>query len=270
MSRFRYHEDDSSSAGTIVGVLVGAIAGFAAGMFVAQRVGGLSGLRAKLRRPKLTDDDARLGAAHGVADEDEEFDDIGEDELEADSEVDDVLEERVLEAFRNDPILAERAIDIGGVSEGVIELAGWVNEESEAQHAVTIARGVPDVSTVINRIAVGEEERRLADAAERFDDGDPSLTEGRWEGQRVGTGRRRQGNSAEPDRHADPKVDLQERWLRDEASRELEPDVGDKRRPGGRKASRGDRSGGMHAPGGVPRADHVVPRDTGPDRVEPI
>src|SRR5262245_34449750 len=133
MSRFRYHDDDSASASTIVGVLVGAVAGFAVGMLVAQRVGGISGLRSKLRRGAAADE-ARLGEAHGVADEaDEEFDDIEEDELEADAEIDDALEERVLEAYRNDPILAERAIDIGGISEGVIELAGWVNEESEAQ-----------------------------------------------------------------------------------------------------------------------------------------
>ncbi len=67
----------------------------------------------------------------------------------------------MLEAFRNDPILAERAMDIGSIGEGVIELAGWVEDEEESHHAVTIARGVPGVDTVVNRIAIGDEERAL-------------------------------------------------------------------------------------------------------------
>ena len=91
---------------------------------------------------------------------------------------DETLEERVLEAFRNDPILAERAIDIGSIGEGVIELAGWVEDEDESEHAVTIARGVPGVDTVVNRIAIGDEERRFDEARARVRDGDPSLHRG--------------------------------------------------------------------------------------------
>jgi hypothetical protein len=67
------------------------------------------------------------------------------------------LEERVLEAFRNDPILAERTIDIGGVGDGVIELTGWVEEPDEIAHAVTIARGVPDVKRVVALLAIRPE-----------------------------------------------------------------------------------------------------------------
>src|SRR3954471_18643000 len=208
MSPFRYREEDSSSTGTILGVLAGAVAGFAVGMIVAQRVGGFSGLKSKLaRRGEQMRDSARsLRDRYSAADEDE-FEDYEEDELES-PEYDEGLEERVLEAYRNDPILAERAIDIGSISDGVIELAGWVEDDDEAQHAVTVARGVPGVDTVVNRIAIGDEERRFEEAARRFREGDPSLTEARWEGGRqVGTGRRRQGTSAEPDRHADPKAE---------------------------------------------------------------
>ena len=262
MSRFRYRDDDSSYTSTVLGVLVGAMAGFAAGMVVAQRVGGFTGLRDKLRRRGTTRDE-RLHAAHGVADDvdDDEFEDIEEDDLDA-GEYDEGLEERVLEAFRNDPILSERAIDIGSISEGVIELAGWVDQEEEAQHAVTIARGVPGVDTVVNRIAVGDEERRFADAARRFEEGDASLTEARWEGQQVGIGRRRQGTSDDPDRHAGPKPGLEDRWLReDSALRNAaeDPPATAERRGGTRKAARGDRTGGSPvAPTGVPKADHVV------------
>ncbi len=65
-----------------------------------------------------------------------------------------VLERRVLEAFRNDPILAERAIDIGALETGVIELAGWVDAPNEVGLAVTIARGIPGVTRVVDHLAV--------------------------------------------------------------------------------------------------------------------
>jgi len=236
MSPFRYRDDDSSTGTTIASVLIGAVAGFAVGMFVAQRVGGLSGLKARLkkrgarlgldertaRRPfERTDEfgsDEIADETEPVADvaesaEDEEFD---EDFNGMDATDDDnvpLIEERVLEAFNNDPILAERAIDIGAVGDGVIELAGWVDSDDEAEHAMTIARGVPGVDTVVNRLLIDDEEQQIGTNIKRFRDGDPALSESRWEGQQVGTGKRRQGMSDEVDRHADPKPKLEEKWL---------------------------------------------------------
>ncbi|HEX8942652.1 MAG TPA: BON domain-containing protein [Gemmatimonadaceae bacterium] len=264
MSRFRYRDDESSSTNTIIGVFAGAVAGFAVGMLVAQRVGGFSGLTSKLRRRRGTGagvrDDA-LHGAHGVADDEDEFEDVEEDELETE-EADETLEEHVLEAFRNDPILSERAIDIGSLSDGVIELAGWVEDEDESEHAVTIARGVPGVTTVVNRIAIGDEERRFEEAAKRVRDGDASLTEAHWEGQGIGTGRRRQGTSDDSDRHADPRVELGERWQSvDEGVRNAADDtVGSaERRSRAKRTVRGDRTGGSSvAPTGVPKGDHVA------------
>lgn len=261
MSPFRYRDEESSSTGTIIGVLVGAMAGFAAGMFVAQRVGGFSGLTSKIRQRGGGRSDEQFRGAHGVMDEEEEFEEYPEDELESE-DYDESLEERVLEAFRNDPILAERAIDIGSISDGVIELAGWVEDEAESRHAVTIARGVPGVDTVVNRIAIGDDEERFERAARRVRDGDPALTEARWEGSRVGTGRPRQGKSDEPGRHADPKVVLEDRWNRaDDALRNAADDTEGlaERRGRGKRAVRGDRTGGAPvAPTGVPKADHVA------------
>jgi osmotically-inducible protein OsmY len=260
MSRFRHRDESSSSTAIVVGALVGAVAGFAAGMVVAQRVGGFGGLTSKIRRRRGTaQDEARTGA-HSVADEDE-FDDVEADEVEG-AGYDETLEERVLEAFRNDPILSERAIDIGSLNDGVIELAGWVEDEGEARHAVTVARGVPGVDTVVNRIAIGDEERRFEEAARRFNEGDPALTEARWEGRQVGTGRRRQGTSAEMDRHADPKPVLEERWQRtDDALRNAADETAGlaERRTRSKRAVRGDRTGGAPvAPTGVPKGDHVA------------
>jgi hypothetical protein len=268
MSPFRYRdEDESSSTGTILGVLVGAIAGFAAGMYVAQRVGGIDGLKAKLRRRGAGADQEALRHAHGA--DDDEFEDIDDDELEPE-EYDETLEDRVLEAFRNDPILAERAIDIGSIGDATIELAGWVEDEEEARHAVTIARGVPGVDTVVNRIALGDEEARFEDSARRVRNGDPSLTEARWEGQGVGTGKRRQGRSDEPDRHATPKVDLEDRWNgADDAIVNAADDIDGmaERRARSKSAVRGDRTGGSPvAPTGVPKGDHVAdPLSASPD-----
>src|SRR5689334_16954485 len=209
MSPFRYR-DDESSTGTIVGVLVGVLAGFTAGMFVAQRVGGFGGLTSKIRERAA----GRFGREPAL--EDEELDEYEEDELEPE-EYDESLEERVLEAFRNDPILSERAIDIGSIGDGIIELAGWVESDEEAEHAVTIARGGPAVDTVVNRMSIGDEERRIREASRRVREGDPALTETQWEGRTVGTGRRRQGTSQDPDRHATPKVELEDRWMSKDA-----------------------------------------------------
>ena len=259
MSPFRYRDDESSNTGTILGVIAGALAGFAVGMYVSQRVGGIDGLKSKLSRRRAAAGETLEDRSAGRDEDEEEFEDIEDDDLESEA-YDEGLEERVLEAFRNDPILAERAVDIGSIGEGVIELAGWVEDEDESQHAVTLARGVPGVDTVVNRIAIGDEERRFEEASRRAQTG--GTGGGQWEGGQVGTGRRRQGTSDEPDRHATPKVPLEDRWLRaDAAIRDAADDTEAlaERRTRTKKAVRGDRAGGAPVtPSGVPKADHVV------------
>ena len=271
MSPLRYRDDESSSTSTVLGILAGAVAGFTVGMLVAQRVGGFSGLKAKIRRRTTAATPAE--SMHGRYAEADDFDDIEEDELETEA-YDAGLEDRVLEAFRNDPILSERAIDIGSISDGVIELAGWVENEDESRHAVTIARGVPGVDTVVNRIALGDEEERFEDTARRFREGDPALNEARWEGQGVGTGRRRQGTSDEPDRHSSPKVELEDRWQDTQNSvRDAAEDIENvaERRSRTKRTARGDRTGGSPvSPSGVPKADHVAnPLDVTGGAAEP-
>jgi hypothetical protein len=264
MSRFRYRDDESSSTATIIGVLAGAIGGFALGMYVAQRVGGLEGLTSKIRGIRGLPGPKGAGtstAAHDPETDYDEFDDIEEDDIEGDS-ADQGLEERVLEAYRNDPILAERAVDIGSIGDGIIELAGSVDTAEESEHAVTIARGVPGVDTVVNRLVIGDDEERFVETARRSAAGDPAFAERHWEGNTVGTGRRRQGTSDEVDRHADPKVDLENRWSgKDEALRQAAEDTDGsaERRRRAAKSVKGDRTGGSPvAPTGVPKADHVA------------
>jgi len=174
MSPFRYRDEDSSSR-IIIGAVVGAIAGFAAGMFLAQNAGArdrdkIEGERADEERHE------RLRGVHATATADElgeDYEDAAEfeearyadDDYEGE-DYDITLEERVLEAFRNDPILSTRAVDIGSLRTGVIELAGVVDTAQEAQHAVTIARGVPGVTTVVNRIVTGIHEPRYHEASQ--------------------------------------------------------------------------------------------------------
>ena len=263
MPYLRFQDDDESSlGGTVASALLGAVAGFAVGMLVAQRVGGFNGLVESVRRRSRTEgDDDAAGAGPVVADDFSEYDDY-DDELEDEGVPNEGLEERVLEAFRNDPILSERAIDIGGIGEETIELAGWVNTEEEAEHAVVLARGVPGVATVVNRIAVGDVEERIRDHARRLEEGDDALTESHWEGRTIGTGRRRQGTSDEPDRHASPRVELEERWTAAEVEIQQAADETTgiaERRASTKKAVKGDRTGGSPvAPTGVPKGDHVA------------
>ena len=256
-------EDESSVTGTVTSVLLGAVAGFAVGMLVAQRVGGFSGLTNLARRVgRGAEESLAMTGGPVVADDFSDYEEEFEDDELMESGEGSELEERVLEAFRNDPILSERAIDIGGIGEETIELAGWVTTEEEAEHAVVLARGVPGVITVLNRIVVGEEEERIEDHTRRFAQGDDALTEAHWDGHTVGTGRRRQGTSDEPDRHADPRVELKERWT--SADVELEQAADDtsgiaERRHREKKTVKGDRTGGSPvSPTGVPKADHVA------------
>src|SRR5699024_6114 len=102
------------------------------------------------------------------------------------------------------------------------------------------------------------------DAALRYESEGSSMA-GRWEGQQVGTGRRRQGTSQDTDRHADPKPILEEKWLREEeAIREAADDlegIAERRRKANKEEER-DRSGGAPvSPSGVPKGDHVQDAD---------
>lgn len=223
MKRIRLHDDDAPSVGSIAaGVTLGALAGFVVGVVVAQRVGGLSGLSARIRERfdglvhrGQEELDSLAGAEHDEGEEDAYEDEYDEDEeAEASAESgDSVLEERVLRAFRRDAILSERAIDIGAIGEGIIELSGWVETREESELAMSVTRTVPGIVTVVSRLFIGADEQNPSDLDEDdLDDGAP-IPGGVWEGQRVGTGRRRQGNSGEMDRHADPKPILENKWL---------------------------------------------------------
>jgi hypothetical protein len=114
---------------------------------------------------------------------------------------------------------------------------------------------------VVNRLVIRTDEDLFDDAAHRYEDGDPAFTERHWEGQQVGTGRRRQGNSTEVDRHADPRTVLEDRSLSEDRAFMAAADEipAAERRTKAKKATRGGRTDGSSvAPSGVPKADHVT------------
>jgi len=226
MKRIRIHREEPSAGGIAAGVTLGALAGFVVGVVVAQRVGGLAGLTSRLRDGFDTlihrgqESMESLAGAERDEDEDEyEYDEEYDENADVDQRVldsDSAWEERVLRAFRRDAILSERAIDIGAIGEGIIELSGWVETQEESEHAMAVTRTVPGIVTVVSRLFIGSDEQDSNDLDEDdLDDGAP-LPGGRWEGQGVGMGRRRQGNSGEMDRHADPKPVLEDKWLDEE------------------------------------------------------
>ena len=263
-------EEKESSSRNAIFIAVGAAAGFAAGVLMAERFGGFKGLTDRIKDT--------FGGGTAGGEEESDYEGLDEDEFDPDFDDDvdtpkaslnsaEALEERVLEAFRNDPTLSERAIDIGALEDGIIELTGSVNSEEEAHQAVVVARGVPGVATVVNRLTIRTDEDLFDDAAHHYEDGDAPFTERHWDGQQVGTGRRRQGNSEEIDRHADPRTELEDRSLSEDkaflAAADEIPEAA-ARRKSTKKARGGRTDGSPVAPSGVPKADHVADPEHAP------
>ncbi len=118
MSPFRYRdeppyiyaEDEESSSRSALYIAIGAAAGFAAGVLMAERFGGFKGLTDRVRDT--------FGGGSGTEEDDFDYEGLdADDEFDPDFDDDfdtttaslngeEELEERVLEAFRNDPILS--------------------------------------------------------------------------------------------------------------------------------------------------------------------
>lgn len=136
------------------------------------------------------------------------------------------LERAVREALRDDEQLSRRGVLVTEIGSGVVELAGMVDSADEMSAAVAAAQKCEGVGTVVNRLAVRTEEERLAETRERFQAGDPSLTETHWTGLHVGMGRRRQSPLTDPAQR-DDRQRLKDRELTATrvAKQDLDPDI---------------------------------------------
>lgn len=183
MHKYRIRYEEPESGGTFASLMIGAVAGFAVGMLVAQKAGGIAGIAARvkdrwaeLEETEADDDELPETEAAHEKDFEHELDEAEledeesfEAELEAEEADEDdahaALEDHVLEAFQADSTLRERAIDISAVGDGLIELSGWVDTDDESHHAAAVARRVDGVESVVNRLAIGR-----ADSAEHARD----------------------------------------------------------------------------------------------------
>ena len=188
MRIIRVDEDESDNK-TLLWVAAGAVIGLVAGALAAEKLGGrrLTARNVWRRSRSLAELaidrwEPLLGAAMAVRnawngraefeealDEDEDEDESADERADKRADegaderadegaepvaVDQRLDARVLEAFANDPILSERAVEIEEDGDGRILLHGRVHAAREVALAVTIARGVPGVSDVRQRLRV--------------------------------------------------------------------------------------------------------------------
>ncbi len=166
MARLRFRGRRQANSGMMMLVALGAVTGVALGVVLAERTGGLEGLKSRvrdLRRRRIrTDDPDGMRLLPAVHEDEDDAEPTPLLSSEATAPDDEELEARVLEAFRNDPTLRGRAIDIGAIGDGIIELTGWVQSAAEVGHALTLARGVPDVAHVMDSLTIrGVENTRV-------------------------------------------------------------------------------------------------------------
>lgn len=136
------------------------------------------------------------------------------------------VEKSVRHALRADDRLANRGVLVSELGPGVVELAGMVDSSDEMATAVAAAQRCDGVATVVNRLAVRDEEARLAETRQRFAQGDPALTETHWTGLNIGMGRRRQSPATDPDQRDDRARIIDRELNANRVAREdLGPDV---------------------------------------------
>jgi hypothetical protein len=167
-------------------VALGAVAGLAIGMAVADRAGGLNGLVRRVRRRKqrqIENEALAAGEAsvlfregpEGLAAYEDALYEGAQDELYDEEEhaeesdessatigrgpgpqvpTADELEMRILSLFRNDARLSARNIDIGADHHGRVELTGWVADAAEAEYARALVRSMPEVTDILDNLVV--------------------------------------------------------------------------------------------------------------------
>ena len=145
----RRNRSESRGSNRFGAVLIGALAGMAVGVLLADR-GVFSA--ARRRRASAADTPGSIRPRNTPPDDARPLRAERAPRRPVNEEAE--LEARVLETFRNDPVLVDRPIDIGAIGTGIIELTGWVDKPEEVRLATTLTRGTIGVHTVVNRLLV--------------------------------------------------------------------------------------------------------------------
>src|SRR5436190_19215725 len=107
MRKIEVREAESSSGAAIATILIGAVAGVVVGMYIAQSVGGFSGLAAKLR-PRRRSGETRADAYYEAAGEDYADEDLEDDEELAEDDLDEAESDEFDDQPEGDaPVLEE-------------------------------------------------------------------------------------------------------------------------------------------------------------------
>lgn len=138
------HRDDVGGGTLALWGAVGLGVGFLAGFFASEWAGSVN--RPRLKR-------AARGVARGVA---KRFTQATEPALRALSASAGARAARA--AFDNDTILAALGLDVLPIGMGAVELRGWVDTRAARARAARIARAVPGIERVNNRILVRGED----------------------------------------------------------------------------------------------------------------
>lgn len=177
----------TSRTSQVLLVALGAVAGLAIGMALADRAGGLNGLVRRVRRRKqrqieeealaageasvlFREGPEGLAAYEDALDYDEALDELYDEDDHAEEPDEgattigrgpgpqvptaDELEMRILSLFRDDARLAARNIDIGADHHGRVELTGWVADAAEAEYARALVRSIPEVTDILDNLVV--------------------------------------------------------------------------------------------------------------------
>ncbi len=118
----------------------------------------------------------------------------------------------VEDRLSEDDDIAREPVRVTALTAGIVELTGHVSTEEASHRVVDLAQEAEGVRTVVNRLEVSSTAEHLEQTRARREEGAPDLTQSGWEGQRVGTGQRRQSGSTDPDR-SDDKVPMKTREL---------------------------------------------------------
>jgi len=131
--------DDATQDRNILGIVLTAVGAFALGAMAGMAMGGAVG---KVHRGRVRDTFSRIGRGSAKKPAD--------------------LEQLVLAALREDEATSDLDLHVIVADQGLVELTGVAPDATLRRVAGDIARAVPGVEVVVNRILVRDPDKRAA------------------------------------------------------------------------------------------------------------